>query len=146
MSRKRSYGGRHPLHEEERKSEVIRVRLTKYDAESIRGLYDKSYAQNFSKLVRKVLFGRPIKVQVRNADVSELIRKVGRIEDDCTRLLKSRRKDLTDHKQVIEEMRREIADVKSAIDGLETANLYLTDLRDIDESERKRYYPFYSWE
>lgn len=145
MSKKRNYGGRRPLQEDKKKSEVLKVRLTKLEIEQIKSMHDKSYTKNFSELIRKILLDRAIKVDVCNTDVHRLSNEITELQSHCKKILRTKRKEIDQFKPTLQKVQETLSLVKMETDKLRQAELYLTDLRDISESEKKRYYPFYSW-
>lgn len=136
MKKKRNYGGREPLDEEDRKSEVLKVRLTKGEIEHLKRLHDKSYYKNFSDLVRKLLYKEAIEVDVRNIDLDKLISVIQTINKSCDKFLRSQKKEVIDYKAEMEEIKIQLNAIKETICSFEKAELYLIDLRDISESEK----------
>lgn len=143
MSKKRSYGGRYPLREDDRKSEVLKVRLTKSEVELIKSTHHKSYTKSFSALIRHLLFERAIHVEVSNTSVRRLSDEISQLQSQCNKILKTKNKELDQFRPALERMQETLSQVKIETDKFKHTELYLTDLRDIDESEKRRHYPFY---
>lgn len=142
MIKKRSYGGREPLDEEDRKSEVIKVRLTKDEVFSLKGFHKKSYLKNFSDLIREALFRNAIKVKVANLEVSNIMHNLKCIKDSCDNMTRSRRRDLIDFQSEIALINSNIQDIQNTLNEIQKTDLFLVDLREIEEEKkRKLYYP-----
>lgn len=147
MKKKRNYGGREPLDEEDRKSEVLKVRLKKDDVELLKSFYDKTYYKNFSDLVRKILFQGTIRVHVDNIELSSLLSTLREISNSCDKFNRSKRQETLDYKIMMEEIKKEVTAIKEKVSIFEKGNLYLTDLRNIEELQKEDswYFRYYSY-
>ena len=147
MKKKRNYGGREPLDEDDRKSEVLKVRLKKDEIEYLKNFHNKSYYKNLSDLVRKILFKETIRVHVENVELSNLLNTLREISNSCDKFNRSKRQETFDYKTTMEEIKKEITAIKDKVSSFEKGELYLTDLRDIEESQKKDnwYFRYYSY-
>ena len=142
MIKKRTYGGREPLDERDRKSEVIKVRLTKDEIYHLKEFHSKSHLKNFSDLIREALFQNGIEVKVTNPEVSNIIQNLKSIKNSCDNLTRSKRRDLIDFQSELANINTNIQNLQEALNDIQKKDLFLVDLREIEEEKkRKLYYP-----
>ena len=91
MGNKRSYGGRTAIPEKYRRNVFIKVRVTKKEKESIIKLHENSLIDNFSELVREVLFQNKIDVKIVNAEMLALENQLSQIDSKCETFLRKKR-------------------------------------------------------
>ncbi len=137
MTKKREYGGRKPKEENDKKSEVLKIRLTKDEASHLKEFHDKSYFKNFSTLVRRLIFEKPIDVVVTNIELYELTKKLETIENTCESIFRSKKEHLQDCKTQTEEVRKDVKEIKEQINSYRKAELFLVDLRQIPDTQKR---------
>jgi hypothetical protein len=134
MGNKRSYGGRTAIPEKYRRNVFIKVRVTQKEKESIIKLHENSLIDNFSELVREVLFQKKISVKVVNVEISSLENQLRGIESKCETFLRKKRESDEALKPIIREMIEELAAIKLKI---KSPILLLQDLEAFSEAEKQ---------
>jgi hypothetical protein len=134
MGNKRSYGGRTAIPEKYRRNVFIKVRVTQKEKESIIKLHENSLIDNFSELVREVLFQKKISVKVVNVEISSLENQLRGIEYKCETFLRKKRESDEALKPIIREMIEELAAIKLKI---KSPILLLQDLEAFSEAEKQ---------
>lgn len=134
MGNKRSYGGRTAIPEKYRRNVFIKVRVTQKEKESIIKLHENSLIDNFSELVREVLFQKKINVKVVNVEILALENQLRQIEYKCETFLRKKRESDEALKPIIREMIEELAAIKLKI---KSSSLLLPDLEAFSEAEKQ---------
>jgi hypothetical protein len=143
MKETREYGGRKPLSSIKKKSEAIRVRLTKQEIDIVNDLHSKSYHSNFSALVRDILFNKRVGVEVCNIELSTLKQQLDSIKKSCDSIIRMKKDEsmemkllIDEIKPLIDEIKSQVLSIKSNVESLTKTDLYLTDLREITEYKK----------
>jgi hypothetical protein len=134
MGNKRSYGGRPTIPEEDRRKVSVKVRLTEGEKELITKLYENSLVDNFSELVREVLFKHKIKVKVVNVEIVALENQLRQIAHQCEMFLKKKRESDEALKPIIREMVEELVAIKLKV---ASTTLLLKELDEFSEAEKQ---------
>lgn len=135
MKKKRTYGGRPPIGENEKKSNSVRVRLSERDIQSINHLHDSCQYKTLSELIRGILLKKPIRVQVKNIEFSKLQKELNEIRNVCTNLLKSKKSEYVDLKPLVENIQQEVLRIANQIERFQTPILLLSDLKEAQTKE-----------
>lgn len=135
MGNKRSYGGRTAIPEKYRRNVFIKVRVTKKEKESIIKLHENSLIDNFSELVREVLFQNKIDVKIVNAEMLALENQLSQIDSKCETFLRKKRESDEALKPIIREMIEELAAINLKI---KSPILLLRDLEAFSEVEKQK--------
>ena len=101
--------------EKHRRNVFIKVRVTKKEKESIIKLHENSLIDNFSELVREVLFQNKIDVKIVNVEISALENQLRKIDSKCETFLRKKRESDEALKPIIREMIEELAAIKLKI-------------------------------
>ena len=134
MGNKRSYGGRTAIPEKYRRNVFIKVRVTQKEKESIIKLHENSLIDNFSELVREVLFQHKIGVKIVNVEMLALENQLSQIDSKCETFLRKKRESDEALKPIIREMIEELAAIKLKIIS---PTLLLQDLEAFSEAEKQ---------
>jgi hypothetical protein len=134
MGNKRSYGGRTAIPEKHRRNVFLKVRVTKKEKESVIKLHEMSLFDNFSELVRGVLFQNKIAVKIVNVEILALENRLEQIEYKCETFLRKKRESDEALKPIIREMIEELAAIKLKI---KSPTLLLQDLEAFSEAEKQ---------
>lgn len=138
MESKRKYGGRWPLDDDEKRSEVIRVRLRKDEIEKIKKLHKTIPFSNLSILIRHILFKEKIPVRVANIELANLEYQLSVISSNIERILKSKREENKVLKPIMEIIKKEVSGIQKKVIPHRDSNLLLTDLREFEKSEKEQ--------
>ena len=134
MGNKRNYGGRTAIPEKYRRNVFIKVRVTQKEKESIIKLHENSLIDNFSELVREVLFQHKIGVKIVNVEMLALENQLSQIDSKCETFLRKKRESDEALKPIICEMIEELAAIKLKIIS---PTLLLQDLEAFSEAEKQ---------
>ena len=134
MGNKRNYGGRTAIPEKYRRNVFIKVRVTQKEKESIIKLHENSLIDNFSELVREVLFQHKIGVKIVNVEMLALENQLSQIDSKCETFLRKKRESDEALKPIIREMIEELAAIKLKIIS---PTLLLQDLEAFSEAEKQ---------
>lgn len=132
MGNMRSYGGRKPLEENESKSEIIRVRVSKSEKEDLQKALNQIGQKSLSDFIRRILLREPIEVSVKSYNLRATLNTLDRIEERCDKLSRSKKEALQENKTDIQMIQKEINTIKTIVIGLSKRNIVLQDL---DRSE-----------
>ena len=134
MGNKRNYGGRTAIPEKYRRNVFIKVRVTQKEKESIIKIHENILIDNFSELVREVLFQHKIGVKIVNVEMLALENQLSQIDSKCETFLRKKRESDEALKPIIREMIEELAAIKLKIIS---PTLLLQDLEAFSEAEKQ---------
>lgn len=130
MKKTRDYGGRKSLPENNKKSEVIKVRLTPKQIAKIKDLHEKSDETNLSELIREILFKKPITVNVKSVDVSNIQTQLDKIKNSWNTFVKQ--ENSIEVKDLIKDIKIDITTIKEKVNSLKKGELILDDLKEVN--------------
>lgn len=135
--------GRNPLEDDDRKSENIRIRLSKKELAIIKSLHDRNNLKNTSVLVREILLKESIHVKILNNDFISSLRKLEDMKEQMRKVLRTKTPKFEEFKPVAEQLMTILMDTYSQMNNI---TLSLPDLREYEQWDphTKEWYSRYS--